>query len=115
MGKIATNKIQYKKLKKVTKFNLKDFIGDYKNILPVGFFALMLTVFVSINLQLVPSIDELPQTGEPSSEVAVNTFVQNAENFIKSPQGMIFLIVFFASLVTFLVFMAKSGFPRSKK
>jgi hypothetical protein len=81
--------------------------------LPVAIFALFLTVFVSINVRLIPKLEDLPQTGD-TSEFAVEAFANNAHSFVSSPEGIVFLIFFFVSLMTFLAFIASSGFPRRK-
>jgi len=106
--------VKSKKLVKVSKSNLKDYVGNYRNILPVAVFSLFLTVFVSINLSLIPKLEDLPQTGESTSELAVEAFANNAHSFVSSPEGIIFLVFFFISLLTFLAFIANSGFPRRK-
>jgi hypothetical protein len=105
--------IKGKRLAKVTKSNIKDYVGNYRSILPVAIFALFLTVFVSINVRLIPKLEDLPQTGD-TSELAIEAFATNAHSFISSPEGIVFLIFFFVSLMTFLAFIAGSGFPRRK-
>ena len=114
MKKHNRSKASIKKLKRVSRSNIRDFIGSYRNILPVAFFSFFLVAFVSINLRLLPSVDELPQTGEATSEVAFNIFVNNAQKFVSSSEGTLFLIFFFLSLITLFVFIASSGFPRRK-
>ena len=114
MKKHSHNKAPAKKIKRVTKSNIKEFIGGYRSILPVGVLVFFLTAFVSINLRLIPSVDELPQTGDATSEVAFNIFISNAQKFVSSTEGTLFLIFFFISLVTLFVYIASSGFPRRK-
>jgi len=114
MKKHNHNKTPAKKLRRVSKSNFKEFIGGYKSILPIGVLVFFLTAFVSINLRLLPSVDELPQTGEATSEVAFNIFVNNAQKFVSSSEGTLFLIFFFLSLITLFVYIASSSFPRRK-
>ena len=114
MKKHNLNKPPITKLKRVTKSTLKNYTGGYKSILPVAVFTLLLTIFVSINSKLIPDVNELPQTGDSTSQQTFDVFANNAQKFIASTEGTIFLILFFISLITFFVFIASTGFPRRK-
>jgi hypothetical protein len=113
MKKENMKKASTKKLTRVTKSNLKDFIGGYKNILPIGVVAFFLSLFVGINLQVTTKLDELPQTGEPATGVTVETFATNVQNFLTSPEGAIFLVFFIFVLLISIFYVVQSSSLRN--